>query len=112
MKKSTKAALMSALLFPGMGHIYLKKYVPGVSLICISLYAFYFYASKSIEKAFELTEKIRSGVIPLNVTGITEMVEQNTTAAEAHLLNIATTALVICWLVGIIDSYRIGTRFK
>jgi hypothetical protein len=31
-----------------------------------------------------------------------------TAADDSQLLGIATTALIICWLVGIVDSYRIG----
>jgi hypothetical protein len=36
------------------------------------------------------------------------MVSQQSRGADAQLLNIATTVLIICWIVGIIDSYRAG----
>jgi hypothetical protein len=32
MNKSTKAALLSTFVFPGAGHLYLKKYIPAAVL--------------------------------------------------------------------------------
>ena len=36
MKKSTKAILLSALVFPGAGHLYLKAYWVGFTLISVT----------------------------------------------------------------------------
>ena len=46
MKKSTKAALLSAFVLPGAGHIFLKKYIPGVALVGASLGGIYYLTSK------------------------------------------------------------------
>ena len=108
MKKSIKAVLLSAFVFPGVGHIYLKKYIPGVVLVGTSLVGSYYVISKTVERAFRIVEKIQSGGVQLDVTAITELVSKQATGAEAQLLNIATTVISICWLIGIIDSYRIG----
>ena len=110
MKKSKKAALMSALLFPGIGHIYLKHYVRGITLISASLLALYYYISISFEKAMEITDKIRQGIVSLDVAEIEGLIAEQTTGAEAQILNMAMVAIVICWLIGIIDSYRLGAR--
>jgi hypothetical protein len=107
-KKSTKAALLSAFVFPGVGHIYLKRYVPGILLSGTSFAAIYYLVSKAVERALEISEKIQSGEVELDVEAITEMVSQQSRGADAQLLNIATTVLIICWIVGIIDSYRAG----
>ena len=37
MKKSTKAALLSALICPGAGHIFLKKYIRAMLLVAATL---------------------------------------------------------------------------
>ena len=108
MKKSIKAALISALVFPGIGHIVLKKYIPGFALITVSLAALYYIVSKASETAMRVVEDIQSGGVPLDATAITALVEKQTAGAESQLINIATLAIVVCWIIGIIDSYRIG----
>jgi len=107
-KKSTKAALLSAFVFPGVGHIYLKKYVAGILLAGVSFAAVYYVIAKTVEMAVEISEKIQSGDVPLDVGAITDLVSQQSGGADAKTLNIAMTALVICWLIGIVDSYRAG----
>jgi TM2 domain-containing membrane protein YozV len=108
MKKSMKAALLSAFLFPGVGHIYLKRYIPGMVLVGVSLAGIYYLTSKTVERSLQIVEKIQSGDVPLDVTAITELVSKQPTGTEAQLLDIATTVIIICWLIGIIDSYRVG----
>ena len=108
MKKSLKAALLSAFIFPGVGHIYLKRYIPGVVLVGASLVGSYYVISKTVERALKIVVKIQSGDVPLDVTTITELVSKQSTGTEAQLLNITTVVIFICWLIGIIDSYRVG----
>jgi len=103
-----KAALLSAFVFPGVGHIFLKKYISGVTLVGASFAAIYYLISKAVERALQIAEKIQSGDVQLDITEITELVSKQSIGTEAHLLNIATAAFIICWLIGIIDSYRVG----
>ena len=37
MKRSTRAVLLSGLVFPGLGHIFLKQYLRGSILVLIAL---------------------------------------------------------------------------
>ena len=108
MKKSTKAVLLSAFVFPGVGHLYLKKYVPGSILASVSLVAVYYLVTKTVERAWEIAEKIQSGAVQLDATTITDLVSQQSVGADSQLLNMATLAIIICWGIGIIDSYRVG----
>ncbi|MFT6273982.1 MAG: hypothetical protein ACJAZ0_000070 [Halioglobus sp.] len=108
MKKSTKAALLSALIFPGVGHMFLKKKIPGVALISASFVAIYYLASKAMEKALQITEKIQSGDISLDIAAMTELVTKNPTGVDAQVIDIATYTFITFWLFGIIDSYRLG----
>ena len=108
MSKATKAALLSALVFPGTGHFLLKRYITGVVLAATSFAALYLLIAKAVEKALLISEKIQSGEVQLDVAAITELISRQTTGPEAQLLNIATAVFVIAWLIGIIDSYRVG----
>lgn len=108
MKKSTAAALLSAFVFPGAGHLYLKKYIRGIVLIGASLVAVYYVITKSVESALQIVDKIQTGDVPLDATTITELVSQQSLGTDSQLINIATLAVIICWGIGIIDSYRVG----
>ena len=108
MKKSTKAALISAFVFPGIGHITLKRYIPGLTLIAASVTAIYYVIAKTTENALPIAEKIQSMTVPPDIALITELMKKQSTGADSQLLNIATVAIIICWIIGIIDSYRVG----
>lgn len=100
--------MLSALLFPGLGHIYLKKYIQGTVLASISLAGMYYVISKTVEQALQITEKIQSGEVQVDIAAITDLVAKQSSGAEAHFIDIATAVVTICWLIGIFDSYRVG----
>ena len=110
MKKVTKAALLSAFVFPGAGHIFLKNYITGIALASASLTMIYYLVSGALQSAQQIIDKIQAGDIDPDLTTITEMVAQQSTGTDARMPNIAAAVLVICWLVGIIDSYRAGRQ--
>jgi hypothetical protein len=107
-KKSTKAALLSAFVFPGVGHLYLKKFKAGLLLAGVSVAAIYYLIAKAAESAFEISEKIQSGAVPLDAEAINKLVSQQSGGADAQMMNMATIAFFICWVIGIVDSYRVG----
>ncbi len=108
MNKPMKAALLSAFVFPGVGHFLLKKYIPGAVLAGTAFAGLYFLIAKTVERALQITEKIQSGEVQLDVGTITELVSKQATDTEAQLLSIAAAVLFISWLIGIVDSYRVG----
>lgn len=108
MKKPMKAALLSAFIFPGIGHFLLKKYIPGVVLAGTAFAGLYFLIAKSVEMALQITEKLQSGEVQLNAATISELVSDQSAGTESQLLDIALAVLLISWLIGIVDSYRVG----
>lgn len=108
MKMSTKAALLSTFVFPGTGHVLLKMYLRGFALAGVSFALIYYVASKTLEYALQIVEKMQSGDIQPDMTTITAMATNQLTGTDARLLNIATLAFITCWLIGIIDAYRAG----
>jgi len=108
MKKATKAALISAFIFPGAGHIYLKKYISGLLLVGVSSAGIYYLILNIIKKAFQIVEEIQLGHVQADATAINQLLSNQSTGNESDLLNIVTIAIAICWIISIIDSYRIG----
>jgi hypothetical protein len=108
MRQSTKAVLLSTLVFPGAGHIFLRKYILGAILAITSFSAAYYLVIKAVERTSELVQRIQSGSVPADFAAITEFVSKQPTGAEDQLLNIAVITLFFCWIIAIIDSYRAG----
>ena len=110
MKKTEKAVLLSALVLPGSGHFFLKRYVSGFLLAGTALVASYFLISGVISKALDIADKIKRGDIPPDIAAITELVAQQPSGTELQSLNTAMIFLVVAWLIGIVDSYRVGRQ--
>ena len=108
MRRSTKAALLSGLIFPGIGHMVLKRYLRGSILMLSALMASSVIVKIVIQRALIIVDRINSGDIPLETGAIAEMVSNSTNGAESPIQNISVFILVACWLIGIIDSYRLG----
>ena len=108
MRKSIKAVLLSALVFPGAGHFSLKKPVQGSLLVGIVLICLYFIFSKVSGITQDLSAKIQNGEMAYDVDKITEVVTEKLSGSGDQIINIAGLILIICWIVGILDSLRIG----
>ncbi len=108
MKRSSKAALLSGLVFPGIGHMVLKQYLRGSVLILSALVAFSVIVTVVIQRALIIVDRINSGDIPIETGAIAELVSNSTTGVNSFIDNAAVIVLAACWLIGIIDSYRLG----
>lgn len=108
MNKSIKASLLSALLFPGAGHIFLKKYLLGTVLSASAIAALYVLIANAVVIAQQIVEKIQNGEIGLDAAAITAVMEKQPPGAESLLIDIATLVLIVSWLIAVVDSYRLG----
>ncbi len=108
MKRSTKAILLSAFVFPGVGHFYLRQFVIGIVLSGGSAGALYYIISSAVSKALEIAETIQSEGVPLDVEAIVSLVTEQSHGAESISLSIASIALIAFWVIGIVDLYRVG----
>ena len=108
MMRTSKAALLSGLIFPGIGHIVLKQYLRGSVLMLFALAALSVVVTRMYQRVLTIVDRINSGDIPVDTGAIAEMVSNSTSGADSLIENIALIVLVACWLIGIIDSYRLG----
>ncbi len=60
------------------------------------------------QRALTIVDRIISGDIPVDTGAIAEMVSNSTSGADSFIENIAVIVLGTCWLIGVIDSYRLG----
>lgn len=108
MSKTFKAVLLSALVYPGTGHLYLKKYGFGITIICAFTLPLYFVFQEIMTKAEHVLDKINRGEIPLNIEAISQSLTSVTTGPDAQTLNMNVYLILLIWFIGIIDVYRIS----
>lgn len=109
MKRSTKAALFSGLVFPGLGHLYLRKYWRGVFLVAIASVALYTVVSEAIDTASSIVREIELGGVPLETEAISNLIAERSRSHEGST-DFAAIVFLVTWVVGIIDSCRVGRR--
>lgn len=110
MSRSIKSVLLSGLVFPGAGHLYLKKYRMATVLIITTIGCLSFLIMKAVEKAVSILEEIEASGAAINAQNIVEISASATGNTDTTSTSIATLLIVICWFVGIIDAYRSGKK--
>ncbi|MCP5162219.1 MAG: hypothetical protein H6999_00720 [Hahellaceae bacterium] len=108
MRDSVKAALLSGLVFPGSGHLLLKKTIPGVLLMGVAAICVYILFSASLEVAQQISDGIQRGEIPLDADRISAAIAKQMDGSQSQRIQVSTSVLVVCWLVGIVDAFRVG----
>jgi len=110
MDKARKAALYSALLFPGWGQIYLKHYKRGlvflVSILAgmLSLAAAIIFSGLAIIKA----APFRKGTVQFaDILGVCIKALE---ATDLKLFLLMIVLLILLWILSIIDAYQLGKK--
>lgn len=111
MKRSAKAVLLSALVFPGVGHFYLKRFATGLVLLVIAGGATYYLIANAVRVALRVSDKIAAGEIALDAGAISNLVAQQSQQVAVSS-SIATYVVVAAWLIAMIDSYRVGIALE
>ncbi len=109
-KQSSKAALLSALVFPGLGHLLLRQTVRGWTLLLVSLAAISVVVRIAFLQAESIMGRVASGNISLDAVAIGEAAAHAASASDERLSGISYLVFAACWLFGIIDAYRIGSH--
>jgi TM2 domain-containing membrane protein YozV len=109
-KNSLKGALLSGLVFPGLGQLVLKRYGRGVALMLIVMAGLFVIIRITVRQAYAVLEKINAAGGAADTETITRAAAQAATPHDTLIINLVTLLLIVCWLAGIIDAYRIGKR--
>ena len=116
MNSATKAALYNALLFPGWGHIYLKKYKRGIAIIVTILAGMLSICWSIAQVALTIlrTKPFKKGTVDINTVfnlaadTIKAIAEQR--VATPNYILLILLFIIILWIFSIIDAYRIGKK--
>lgn len=105
MSRSVTAAVLSALVFPGAGHIYLKRLARGCIFLLPALASLPVIFNQLMARAAPLAQQIASGALALDPVAIVAQLERQ---ASSPLLAISSTVLLVCWGASIIDAFLIA----
>ena len=110
MKNSLRGALLSGLVFPGLGQVVLKHYVRGFALMVAVLAGLSIIVIKAVRHALAIYENIQLGGGVFDIGTITDAASRSMSAADSLTYNIALIWIIACWILGIIDAYRLGAK--
>ncbi|MDA8404231.1 MAG: hypothetical protein M0Z56_08575 [Desulfobacteraceae bacterium] len=110
MKASLKGALLSGLVFPGMGQIALKHVKRGIALMLAVLIGMTAMVVKGVQIALAILDNLAADGGTIDVRTMTDAATRAVTASDNLIINGAFFLIVICWVFGIIDAYRIGRK--
>lgn len=110
MKQSLKGALLSGLVFPGLGQVALGAKKRGWWLILTAILSFVVIVVSAVQKALAVIEKLAAEGKPLDVQSIIEVAASASTTPGSVMFNLFFLILIFCWLFSIVDAYRIGGR--
>lgn len=103
MQAKTKAALISALLFPGLGHFVLRRAMRGCLFIVPTLIAIGLLLRTTLALADQLVGEINSGALPLDIPLIMERI--SAAGGDDPTTNAASLVILLCWAGSILDTW-------
>jgi TM2 domain-containing membrane protein YozV len=110
MRNSLKAALLSGLVFPGAGQLWLKHYARGAALLIAVSAATALVVTRAAKQAYAILERIESEGGAIDPAALLKSVTQPPGGGDDMMITAASLAIVACWIIGIVDAYLIGRK--
>ena len=108
MSNTLKGVLLSALIFPGLGHIVLKQYKKGAVFAFVAAISLLVLLIKSLQKSLAILKEIQSGGGAVDMNAIPDIVARSSSSSDNLLINLSMVIILGCWVYGIVDVYKIG----
>lgn len=111
MNRSATAVVLSALVLPGAGQLYLNHIGRGLAFAGVSLVCLGVIVAETMQRASGLLATMEAeGEGAFNAPQITAWVSQTADDSSGTAMTLATLLLVACWLMAVVDTYRLGSR--
>ena len=110
MNNSLKGAFLSGLIFPGLDQVVLKHYKRGAVIILTVLVSLSIVVVKAVQHALAILEKIQSEGGAISMSTISDAATQASTTSGSLTFNLALLLVILCWIIGVVDAYRIGKK--
>ena len=107
MNIAVKAALLSGLVFPGAGQIYLKQFWRGLIMIILVMLGLIIIVGMATLSALESLKAIQMGGGTIDMNTISNLAATSSTLNDIYY-KIIFLLIACCWLFSIVDAFRIG----
>ena len=110
MNNAVKGALLSGLVFPGLGQVMLKHYKRGIALMLAVSVGLLVVIVKVTQQAFTILEKIESEGRGVDMRAISKAATQAFNASDSLIYGFVSLWIIFCWIIGVVDAYRMGKK--
>lgn len=110
MNIAVKAALFNALLFPGWGHIYLKRYKRGIIFILLVVAGILAICGETLQAAMQVLKASPIPKATMNINVIVKLSFDSLNNMNLSYLALIVLLIALLWLFSIIDAYRLGKK--
>jgi hypothetical protein len=108
MNNSSKGALLSGLVYPGLGQVVLKHYKFGIMPILAASISLMIITVSAVQQALIILEEIESASGIIDMDRILDAVTQASNSSDSLIYNSMLPLLILCWIIWIVDGCRIG----
>ena len=108
MKRSLKAALLSAFIFPGAGHFYLQKYRWGSLYVVTAFILLSLFVMNIINTVQQMINRLTEQGGLLDSVKMVQLISNQITVNGGQQVNLIISMLLVVWVVSVIDAYRVG----
>ncbi len=106
MDRSVKAAVLSGLVFPGIGQLFLKRPLRALLFLAPALLATVYFSSAVLEPVFAIANEISTGKMAFDPFLIQQRVEDS--KIDTGMMNMAALVMVVTWVASTIDAWLLG----
>ncbi|UCB55615.1 MAG: hypothetical protein JSW45_03555 [Thiotrichales bacterium] len=110
MKNSTKGVLLSALVFPGLGQLVLKRYLPGFSIMLVVVAALILLIREALRQAHAILARLEAEGGPVDMAAITDAAHRAAGESGSTVSTVALLMLVAGWCIGVFDAWSAGRK--
>lgn len=110
MNRTTKAVLFSTLIFPGSGHMVVRKWQRGLLFMIPVLIAMWVYIKYSVKQAAIVVDKLMSGEVAPDPIAIAKMLHEGPESGGLMLLAISVYAILALWVLAAIDVFIVARK--
>lgn len=107
---ATKAALFNALLFPGWGEIYLKKYKRGLLIIIAVMMGIISILWSFIQKSMVILKLTSFKKGTVTFSAVVQLAMDTVRSLNLRYLLFVFLTMILLWIVSIFDAYFLGKK--
>jgi hypothetical protein len=110
MNNALKGALLSGLVFPGLGQLVLRQYRRGILIMLAVTISLSVIVIKAVRIAQDILQKVELQGDVIDMTAITDAATRDSLQSGSMMLNLLMVFIIICWIAATADAYRAGRK--